>query len=343
MQRLIEAIITERLIHRFNPELRFELITPDASDPDDIRKDQMQAKRDNILTADEVRADSFDKDPLEVETEETPTEEEQTPDTDATDAAEDAPQTTKAIRKALTDDELSTLADSRADQMDALADGVEPSVIGYFTAQEQRLVAGVADTLILDNLEGYVTSDSLADTTLHALLFGALLASLTAGVQAAQLQVGITLGFNQTNPQVQSYLASQALQHAKGINQTTRDQLRVSLSAGIQAGEGIDLLKARVASVFTEAKGWRAITIARTETSQAFGYANHAALRVMFEEGVINARTWLTAQDDRVRPTHAELHGYTVRFGEAFPGGIEPGQEFNCRCSEIGVVDGALT
>lgn len=67
MQRLIESIITERLIHRFNPELRFELLTPDASDPDDIRKDQMQAKDKGILTADEVRADSYGKDPLEDE------------------------------------------------------------------------------------------------------------------------------------------------------------------------------------------------------------------------------------------------------------------------------------
>jgi hypothetical protein len=72
MQRLMEAIITERLIHRFNPELRFELIAPDASDPDDIRKDQMQAKRDGILPVDEVRAESFGKDPLEDEDGDTP-------------------------------------------------------------------------------------------------------------------------------------------------------------------------------------------------------------------------------------------------------------------------------
>ena len=281
MQRIIEAIITERLIHRFNPELRFELVTPDASDPDDIRKDQMAAKDKGILTADEVRGDAFGKDPLEAE-DETPTNDEQQPDTDAADTAEDAP-AAKAITKALSANDATTLADSRERKMEALAQAIEPSLVAFFTAQEQRfqnaLDADVLKSTVATDVSEYLELlGETEDTLLHALLFGLLVASLNSGLSAAQLQIGITLSLNQANPIVQTYLQTTAAEHVKGINQTTRDRLRVALDAGLSNGEGINQLKARVEGVFADAKGYRSQLIARTETAQAYSYANEQAL-----------------------------------------------------------------
>ena len=111
-----------------------------------------------------------------------------------------------------------------------------------------------------------------------------------------------------------------ALQHAKGIDQTTKQQLRLALSEGISANESVAELSKRVSGVFDEAKGYRATLIANNETNQAYQYANHQTLDVMYAQGIIDKRKWLTAGDSRVRPTHAELNEYTVRFNTEFPG-----------------------
>jgi SPP1 gp7 family putative phage head morphogenesis protein len=152
------------------------------------------------------------------------------------------------------------------------------------------------------------------------------------------LQIGISLSFEQTNPLVQDYLKTQALEHAQGINTTTRNQMRLTLSEGIRANESLPELSKRVSEVFAEAKGYRSTLIARQETTQAYAHANHEALRVA---GVVKRRKWLTAGDDRVRPAHAALNGVVVDFNQPFPTGIEPGQEFQCRCQEIGIVEEA--
>lgn len=341
MQRLIEAIITERLIHRFNPELRFELIAPDASDPDDIRKDQMQAKRDGILTVDEVRDDAFGKDPLEEETD-VPSTEEQQPDTDAGDTADDTPDTAKSVHKALNEADLTTLADSRADEMERLAQAITPSLAAFFTAQEQRfqnlLTEEVLKSAVAKDVDDYAAMlDESENTVLHALLFGLLVASLDSGLTAAQFQIGITLSLEQTNPIVQQYLRTEALQHVRGINQTTRERLRTALHEGLANGEAIAQLKDRVAQVFSEAKGYRAQVIARTETAQAFAYANEQALEV---SGVVENYQWITAEDERVCVVCGPLHGERRNAKQSYTSGLRPAfAHIQCRCSEIGLVD----
>lgn len=168
----------------------------------------------------------------------------------------------------------------------SLAGAVGPAVPFYFIAQEQAYLANLPEAL--SDLEAYLHATD--DAALHALLVGALVASLASGVQAAQLQMDITLSTNQTNPFVQDYLSTQSLPRARGINQTTRDQLRASLSEGIASKEGIPELSKRVENVFPEAKGTRATVIARTQTAQAYAYTNYQTLQVMFDQGVINAR-----------------------------------------------------
>ncbi len=194
----------------------------------------------------------------------------------------------------------------------------------------------VAKSLTTENRDDYIEDEGDDDALLHSLLLALLYPALTAGSTAAQLQLGISLSLEQTNPLVQSYLQTKALDHATGINTTTRNQLRLTLAEGVKRGESYADLSKRVSDVFVEAKGYRAGLIARNEVTQAYGYANHESLRV---SGVVKRRKWLTAGDDRVRPTHAALDGVVVDFDEPFPTGIEPGQEFQCRCQEIGLVE----
>jgi hypothetical protein len=62
-------------------------------------------------------------------------------------------------------------------------------------------------------------------------------------------------------------------------------------------GEAMEHLKGRVPQVFSEAKGYRAQMIARTETAHAYAYANGQALEAI---GVVEIYQGLTAEDERV-------------------------------------------
>lgn len=339
MQMIIDELLTERLVHRFNPELRFELIKPDASDPDDIRKDQMQAKSVGILTADEVRSDSFGKEPLEEE-HDAPTEADQTPDTDAGDTAEDAPDTAKAINKAFSKDGMRLLADAREREMEALAETIAPALSHFFTAQEQRFTEALTANALkttTKSVDDYLKSlGESEDTLLFALLFGLLVSSLQSGIQAAQLQISLSLSTDVSSQIVQDYLNTTAARNVKGINQTTRDKLRATLKQGISNGEGVAKLKVRVAETFTDAKGYRSQLIARTETAQAYSYANEQALEAT---GVVTSYQWLTAGSD-VCPICLPLNGVIRKAGKSYPGDLKPGfAHIQCRCSEIGLID----
>ncbi len=138
---------------------------------------------------------------------------------------------------------------------------------------------------------------------------------------------------------VDDYLLKNALDHAKGINDTTKNQLKDALREGIGQGEGIPELRKRVKDVFSEASTNRADTIARTETAQAFEYANQQAMK---ESGVVDNIRWLSANDSRVREAHRLLEGVVVPLGQKFPsinGLIDPGEEFRCRCTSLAVIE----
>jgi HK97 family phage portal protein len=341
LQDQIAEIMTEEIIHEINPDLKFVFGEPDFNDPDKLRTDALSlyGKNDKVIDANELRTKYFGleaKDPDELEAD--PVEAPKT-DTGAqqqeTDEATQAPdkQTTgakKHVTKALTSDEQDALAQQREAEQEALAQGADPAIVSFFTDQQQRY---------LDQLNnGPIDAEQfLIDTAADALLFAALLpainASLNAGATAAQLQIEITLAFDQINPIVADYLKTQALTHVQGINQTTRDALRVEMQAGTKAGESIEQLTERIKAVFADASTNRANVIARTETAQAYSYANKQAA---IATGLDLRREWITALDDRVCVICGPLHGVTVGLHENYPGGLEPGYaHIQDRCTEV--------
>ena len=94
-----------------------------------------------------------------------------------------------------------------------------------------------------------------------------------------------------------------------------------------------------MSSVFTDAKGYRSQVIARTETAQAYSYANEQALEAT---GVVSEYQWLTAEDERVCPICGPLHGARRKSGQDYDSGLKPAfAHIQCRCSEIGLVEAA--
>lgn len=125
------------------------------------------------------------------------------------------------------------------------------------------------------------------------------------------------------------------------------ERARVSLAEGVSAGETLDELKQRMTVLFeddgTQLGPGRAQRIAVTETTRAFNAGQYAAAQAIEGPDRPLVKQWLTRQDERVRPTHAEANGQIQLLDDPFqvgtaelryPGDPEaPADEtIQCRC-----------
>lgn len=133
-------------------------------------------------------------------------------------------------------------------------------------------------------------------------------------------QLGVEGSFNVTNPKVIKWIKDRAGYLIKEISNTTLENLRRTLTEGIEAGESIPNLAKRVSSVYEEAKDYRSVRIARTETIAA---SNQGALQAYDQSGVVEKKEWLTAIDERTCDECAALHGEVRKLHENFSGGVE--------------------
>jgi HK97 family phage portal protein len=176
------------------------------------------------------------------------------------------------------------------------------------------------------------------------------------GNQALEF-LGFQPNFDVQNPRVLTFLDQYSTNRIRDlINQTTRDQLRVSLVEGVGAGESIAQLSDRVSEVFSAAKGPRAETIARTEVIRASNWGQHEAWE---QTGVIQQQEWISTPDERTRGNdprdefdHVNVDGQ-IRDLDApflvsgqmlrFPGddslNASAGNVINCRCTIAAVIE----
>jgi len=366
VQDIISEAITEHLIHSINPDFAWELNDPDSSDPDILRKDQMAAKQAGILTVDEVRQDSFSKDPLEEDIEDkkpvTDTDGKSPGELDEHDGdTEDAPEelededTTKSLVTKAADDDIDPYAIERDQRMEDLEQELYEPISTHFTDQEADYLTHLPEDLTEESLDTYINTNKDALDAAFALLLGSLLYQpLNAGVIAAKqqmyetsgdtpegkLKIDLSLRFDQVNPVVQRYIQNDAFAHVQGINHTTREQLRATLAEAMRKGENVTQISDRIAAVFESARNYRTTMIARTETAQAFAYANYEALNLLYKDGLVKYRKWLTAPEDgRTCLICQPLNGYTIRFDAKYPDELEPAHVHpQCRCTEIGLL-----
>ena len=122
--------------------------------------------------------------------------------------------------------------------------------------------------------------------------------------------------------------------------------IKNQLQEGIDGGESIRELSARIRGKFNEMSRGRAEVIAMTETGAAYGEARQEAL----EQAGITHKKWLTSGLPNVRTAHAEANGQIVRVEEFFvvdgenlehpgdPNG-SPGNVINCHCVSVAARD----
>ncbi len=152
-------------------------------------------------------------------------------------------------------------------------------------------------------------------------------AAKEAGQEALDL-VGLGESFSFTEL-LEKRLKERAKFFAKSVNDTTVEKLSRVLAEGIDEGEGIAELTARVKGVYEEFPNYRAETVARTESTAV---NNEGFLEAYKQSKVVNSNEWLSSHDSRVRLEHQELDGEIVEVGKNFSNGLPYPQEPNCRC-----------
>lgn len=162
----------------------------------------------------------------------------------------------------------------------------------------------------------------------------------------ALVSMGLSIAFDVKQPHVMRAIERQAQQFAQRINDTTWDALRTSLSEGINNGESIDALAARVEDVMGDRIRSSGEVIARTEVNRASSTGDIESWR---QTGVVAGKRWNAALDDRTRATHVEAHGQQVRLDDDFSVGSATGpgpglmgvakEDVQCRCYLTPILD----
>lgn len=166
-------------------------------------------------------------------------------------------------------------------------------------------------------------------------------------------KVGSNRTFDPSSPGVISLLNERKVV-IRGMNRTIQKDTRATIAAGITAGDSGGQMRNRIEGVFGFNDKNRAVRIARTETIWAL---NAGAVEGYKQSGVVEAKEWSTAQDERVcqwcDPMDGKIVGLDTdyfKMGDTFVGrdggslGFDidnigwPPLHPQCRCSVIPVV-----
>lgn len=160
------------------------------------------------------------------------------------------------------------------------------------------------------------------------------------------------VAFNALMPPTQRQLEAlglRAIRLAGDIRQPVADAIAKAWAEGLSV---VDTAKAIRVAVYDLAPH-RSEMLARTDLISLSNGANQAAVETLNDASVkagepapVASKTWFSAQDSRVRPTHVEADGQTVPIGTSYvvggvslrypgdPGGTDE-EVVNCRCTEL--------
>lgn len=213
-----------------------------------------------------------------------------------------------------------------------------------------RSLDGLGNVIVAQGYASAVTPDSINDikTLWRSFVMGRLFSVLTRMLfQASETQAERTnaaIGRVVAQPLDQLLLTTTFVENSQNRLTAIGDELwenaRDELVLGIEEGESIPKLAARVREA-TEVTMPRATAIARTEV---VGAHNRASLATVRATGLMATKEWLSAEDQRTRPTHLAAEGQTVPEDKPFiVGGFSldhpgdpsgpPQEVINCRCT----------
>lgn len=217
-------------------------------------------------------------------------------------------------------------------------------VKGFFTDLEHEVTPMLPRNRgkVWDLIEAELDQDR-AKAALAKIQEGLIWELLSDQTKKAIKALGIDMDFELHNPMMVAWVKGKQMTFANEVLNTTMDQLKTAVlkaeASGATIDEAASLIQDSVAHVF-DMRRQQALTIARTEIISA---ANKGQQDVWDASGVVEAREWLTARDEKVRPDHVLMDGEVAQMGEPYSNGMMfPGdpnadldQFINCRCTEL--------
>lgn len=129
-----------------------------------------------------------------------------------------------------------------------------------------------------------------------------------------------------------------------------RKAIKRAVTRGLLTGEHPEMIAQRFEGLFEGTEPLsphaRAVRIARTETNRVMNEATLERISEANAKGIKTLKRWDAKLDERVRDSHARVHGEVRADGEKFsngclkPGDGGPAESINCRCSLEPVLEG---
>jgi phage portal protein BeeE len=224
-------------------------------------------------------------------------------------------------------------------RLNKLGPRVEAQYAGWSRKAVQEHIAkkGVGDDINIDKKTEAARLQLLVKPPVTALV--------EEGGKRILREIGVNFAFDVNDPKVAKWLSSRMDMFSTEVAGTTFDDIRAVLRQGFSDGKPLSVIADTLRETFDSYDKYRAPLIARTETIAASNKADLLAIRQAgIEEKV--AKTWLTAGDENVRPTHVqagEQYADGIPIDEMFevgddemdaPGnGSDPAETINCRCA----------
>jgi len=166
----------------------------------------------------------------------------------------------------------------------------------------------------IDNIIEMLLAWAAENDKLKGVLKPAWLAGWKEGWKVVEGTFSLGINFDLLNPRFLFWLDEYGADQVKNINETTKDALRDELVEGLASGESVPKLRDRVSRVFSDAKGRRAETIARTESHNSVSAGTFETYRA----ADVEKKSWLSTRDMRTRDSHRAIDGEIRELHESF-------------------------
>lgn len=149
------------------------------------------------------------------------------------------------------------------------------------------------------------------------------------------------------NARAQKKLEEIGTQHLKSITGTAKDRVKRIIVDAYKEQKPVTEIASLMRDEFLAMKASKANMIARTETLTAVSVGQRTKVEEFKSQFPDQAKkmkkVWVSAQDDRVRDTHADLDGVTIGIDEKFDNDLmyprdpsgDASEVINCRCTSI--------
>lgn len=169
----------------------------------------------------------------------------------------------------------------------------------------------------------------------------------TARSAGADAAVALGFKFPGYSPGTSKFIKEHVPKISGQIAETTRKRIMTQIKQGVEKGEPLSKIAARVSKLYKGFSEARALRIAKHETGAIAAVAEDDTLRGLPIDNKKIKRAWRTARDPQVRDLH-QIEGEVRSVGRRFSNGLmfprDPEGDIkntaNCRCFlEVYVID----